>query len=90
MHAQVLRLPPTVIGNGALATMLRSEQASTVARSLTRVDVPLLVLAGEPAKRSEFSQAMTPPQLSTKTLSEISKAWAWSLSTRTSLPDSET
>jgi hypothetical protein len=48
--------------------------ADSVATSgATSVVVPLLVFAGEPAKRSAFSQSTMPDQLSMKTLSATRK-----------------
>src|SRR3954471_20155998 len=55
----------------------------------TRVPDPLLVLAGDPANRSAFSQSTTPAQLSVKTLPLISKVWLNTPGARGSLPDSE-
>ena len=49
--------------------------AETVATDgLTRVPTPVLVLAGDPANRSAFSQATTPDQLSMNTFPETRSA----------------
>ena len=64
--------------------------AETVATlGFTSVPTPVLVLAGDPANRSAFSQATMPDQLSMKTFPETRNASAYGPSTLVSLPDSE-
>jgi hypothetical protein len=58
---------------GFLGMFVLFLQASSEASGFTRVVDPLLVLAGEPANRSAFSQATMPDQLSVKTFPAIGK-----------------
>ena len=54
--------------NGCFLILDFVAQAETVAtEGLTSVPTPVLVLAGDPAKRSAFSQATMPDQLSANT-----------------------
>ncbi len=53
----------------------RLQERRVIRCGFTRVQDPVLVLAGELQYRFEFSQRMTPPQLLMNVLSEMAKVW---------------
>src|SRR4051812_2684224 len=50
--------------SGALLIWLLRQDCTVAASGATSVQAPVLVFAGEPQNRLEFSQRITPPQLS--------------------------
>ena len=75
---------------GFVPMSVGSPQFSTVATlGFTRVVVPVLVFARDPAKRSAFSHPTMPPQLSMKRLPITRRCVPYSVPARGSLPDSD-